>query len=88
MENDLKELAFEIAQRENIGFMTKGHIKKLSSEELFDFIQFYGHHKTKGLLKPKKFFSNTSTLLLNLIYEGKIDITIIARAELEERIGK
>ena len=85
MKNDLKELALEIAKREKINFMTKPHIKKLSSEELFDFVQFYGHPKTKGFFRPKKFFTGTSSLLLELIEEGKIDIKKIARAELLER---
>lgn len=87
MLNNLKSLSIDIAKRENIEFMTPKYIKSLSQEELFDFVQFYVHEKTKDLLKRKQFFENTSTVLLNLIYEGKIDIKAIARKELIARIG-
>lgn len=86
--HDLKRLAKEIAKREKFSFMTPKYIEGLTSEQLFDFVQFYGHEKTKDLLKPKTFFTTTSTLLLKLISEGKIDIKEIAHNEFLARSNK
>jgi hypothetical protein len=85
---DLKRLATEIAKREKISFMTPKYIGGLTSRELFDFVQFYGHEKTIELLKPKTFFDSTSTLLLKLISEGKIDIKEIVKKEFLARSNK
>lgn len=85
---DLRRLATEIAKREKISFMTPKYIEGLSSEQLFDFVQFYGHEKTNDLLRPKIFFNTTTTLLLKLISEGKIDIKEIARNEFLARSNK
>ncbi len=84
MITSLKPIANEIVKREKLN-ITPGEIEKASEKDLFDFIQFYGHETMDKYLRPKKFFNDTSLLLLKLIAEDKIDIIEIAAKELGER---